>query len=77
VREGHALELAPGDQLRLRKPHPCGSRDWRVRRVGADIGLVCLGCGHAVLLSRAALTRQVKTVTRAADRPGAAAGPDA
>lgn len=46
------LELRLGDHLRLRKPHPCGRRTWRVVRLGADIGLVCDGCGRRVLLER-------------------------
>ena len=30
------LELRIGDRLRLRKEHPCGSRDWAVVRLGAE-----------------------------------------
>jgi len=45
-------ELAPGDVVALRKPHPCGGTDWEVTRVGADIGLKCLGCGRVVMLPR-------------------------
>jgi hypothetical protein len=33
------LELRLNDILRLRKPHPCGGFEWRVVRLGADIGL--------------------------------------
>jgi hypothetical protein len=36
-------DLQMDDVLRLRKPHPCGSTDWIVVRLGADIGLKCLG----------------------------------
>ena len=36
------LEIKPGDIVRLRKAHPCGSDEWKVVRVGADIGLKCL-----------------------------------
>lgn len=50
--ERGVVEFRPGDRLRLRKPHPCGSRTWRVVRLGADIGLVCDGCGRRVLLER-------------------------
>jgi hypothetical protein len=46
------LELRLGDRLRLRKPHPCGGREWRVVRLGADIGLTCESCGRRVLLAR-------------------------
>ena len=48
-------ELLLGDVVRLRKSHPCGSRDWLVDRLGADIGLHCQGCGRHVLLERRAL----------------------
>ncbi|MEO8245506.1 MAG: DUF951 domain-containing protein [Chloroflexota bacterium] len=53
-----AVELAIGDVLRLRKPHPCGSRDWGVVRLGADIGLVCAGCGHRILMDRLDVERR-------------------
>jgi hypothetical protein len=53
------LELRLGDRLRLRKPHPCGGHDWRVVRLGADIGLVCEGCGRRVLLARRDVERRL------------------
>ena len=55
-------ELKLDDQLRLRKTHPCGSTDWKVVRLGADIGLVCQGCGRRVLLSRRELAKRLKAV---------------
>jgi hypothetical protein len=54
-------ELEMGDVLRLRKPHPCGSTDWVVVRLGADIGLKCLGCGRRILLPRRDVARRLKT----------------
>ncbi len=50
------------DTLRLRKPHPCGSTDWKVVRMGADIGLECLRCGRRILLDRRTLSRRLKLV---------------
>lgn len=38
--------------MTLRKAHPCGATTWVVDRVGADIGLVCDGCGRRMLLER-------------------------
>ncbi|MEZ4625250.1 MAG: DUF951 domain-containing protein [Thermomicrobiales bacterium] len=46
-----------GDEVRLRKPHPCGSVDWTVVRLGADIGLRCQGCDRRVLLPRRVLEK--------------------
>ncbi len=53
-------DIRLGDVVRLRKAHPCGSTDWRVVRLGADIGLVCLKCQRKVLIPRGQLARQVK-----------------
>lgn len=55
-------ELKLNDVLRLRKPHPCGSYDWKVTRLGADIGLECAACGRRVLLPRRKLARRLKGV---------------
>lgn len=52
------LDLRLGDRLRLRKEHPCGGRDWEVVRLGADIGLVCDGCGHRILMDRLDVERR-------------------
>ena len=46
------LELYLGDVVRLRRAHPCGSSEWLVDRLGADIGLRCQGCGRHVMLER-------------------------
>jgi hypothetical protein len=48
------------DILLLRKPHPCGGLTWKVVRLGADIGLECLTCGHRVLLTRRELSKRMK-----------------
>lgn len=56
------LDLALNDRVRLRKPHPCGSTDWRIVRLGADIGLKCEGCGRRVLLPRSEVERRIKQV---------------
>ena len=52
------LELRMGDVLQLRREHPCGSREWSVVRLGADIGLVCAGCGHRILMDRLDVERR-------------------
>ena len=54
------LELLLGDVVRLKRPHPCGGTDWRVDRLGADIGLRCLGCSRHVLVERRQLERRLE-----------------
>lgn len=53
------LPLFIGDVLMLKKPHPCGSREWTVVRLGADIGMVCTGCGRRVMLPRREVERRL------------------
>jgi hypothetical protein len=54
------IDVYVGDVVRLRKVHPCGSFEWRVVRIGADIGLKCLGCGRRVLIPRRTFERRLK-----------------
>ena len=56
------VDFQPGDRLELRKPHPCGSRQWSVVRIGADIGIVCGGCARRVTLERRLLERRLRRV---------------
>lgn len=68
IRRGAPLDVFLEDVVRLRKPHPCGSFDWTVVRLGADIGLRCHGCGRKVLLPRRELERRLKVfVSRGPD----------
>lgn len=55
-------DLRVDDIIRMRKPHPCGGYEWRIVRMGADIGIVCLKCGRRVLLPRRNLARRLKMV---------------
>ena len=61
-----ALDLRMGDTVRLKKAHPCGSFEWEVVRVGADIGLRCLCCGRRTLMARSALEKRAREVARTA-----------
>jgi hypothetical protein len=54
--------LEVGDIAVMRKPHACGSSEWEIIRVGADIGLRCLGCRRRVLLERPYFNTRVKEI---------------
>ena len=56
------MDIKTGDIVRLKKKHPCGSYEWQVVRVGADIGIKCRQCQHRVLLPRSVFKRRVKAV---------------
>jgi len=53
------MDIKIGDIVRLKKKHPCGSYEWLVIRLGADIGMQCQ---HRVLLPRSIFERRVKAV---------------
>lgn len=54
------VEIKVGDTIKMKKPHPCGSYDWKVLRVGMDFRLQCLGCGHMIMLSRQDVQKRMK-----------------
>jgi hypothetical protein len=56
------MQFELGDRLRLRKRHPCGSYEWLVIRLGADIGLRCVQCGRRVLLPRSEVERSTREI---------------
>ena len=58
------IDVQVGDVVRLRKPHPCGSYQWQVVRIGADIGLKCLTCGRRVLLDRATFNKRLAAIVQ-------------
>lgn len=60
------MDLGLDDIVRLRKPHPCGGREWRVVRLGADIGAICTTCNRRIMMPRAKFEKQVKQIMRRA-----------
>lgn len=58
------LDVQLGDIVQLRKKHPCGSDEWRVVRLGLDIGLICEGCDRRILLARSTFNKRCKRIVR-------------
>lgn len=71
------IDFRIGDVVKLRKPHPCGSFQWEVVRLGADIGLVCLKCGRRVLLSRTEVERRLSFFVSRPSVPDPLSDPEA
>ncbi len=57
------IKLAVGDIAEMRKPHPCGSKRFKVLRVGSEIRVVCLGCGRDMTLDRIKFEKAIKKIT--------------
>lgn len=56
------MDIQVGDVLKLKKPHPCGSKEWEVLRIGADFRLKCQGCGHQIMIARRQVEKNVKEI---------------
>ncbi|MGL5259588.1 MAG: DUF951 domain-containing protein [Lachnospiraceae bacterium] len=56
------MDIQVGNIVRLKKQHPCGSKEWLVIRSGADFRLQCLGCEHQIMISRRNLEKNVKEI---------------
>ena len=56
------MDLKIHDIVELKKMHPCGSHQWEVLRIGMDLKLRCLGCGHEVMAPRRKIEKSIKRV---------------
>ncbi len=61
------MDLRLNDIVELKKQHPCGSKKWKILRVGADFRIQCEGCGHRVMIPRVKLEKRIRKVFRDAD----------
>lgn len=56
------MDYQVGDIVKLKKPHPCGSYEWEILRVGADFRLKCVGCAHQVMIPRKRIEKNAKSI---------------
>lgn len=50
------------DIVIMKKPHACGTNEWKITRMGVDIKIKCLSCGREVMLDRLEFVRKLKKV---------------
>lgn len=55
-------EYKVGSIIMMKKGHPCGTNEWEVTRVGADIKIKCINCGRSVMLPRVEFNKKLKKV---------------
>lgn len=63
---GGNMDIQIGDIIKLKKQHPCGSKEWKVLRVGMDFRLECLGCSHQIMIPRKQAEKNIRGVRREA-----------
>ncbi len=54
------IKLFPNMIIELKKPHPCGRKDFKILRVGSVCRVVCLGCGRDMDIDRLKLEKSIK-----------------
>lgn len=58
------MDIRLNDILVMKKVHPCGDKQWKVLRTGADFRLKCLGCGHEIMVPRLKAEKNIRNVIR-------------
>ena len=46
------LQIIVDDTWEMKKTHVCGGNEWKILRVGLDIGMKCVTCEHRILITR-------------------------
>ena len=58
------MDVRIGDVLTMKKPHPCGCKDFLVLRSGMDFKLKCQNCGHEIMIPRVKAEKNIKKIDR-------------
>lgn len=53
-------EIELNDIVEMKKPHACGSKNWAIIRLGVDLKLKCVGCGHEIMMDRLEFYKKMK-----------------
>ena len=60
--DGGFMEYKLGSRVIMKKGHPCGTNEFEVVRVGADIKIKCVNCGRVVMMPRIEFNKKIKKV---------------
>jgi len=55
-------EYKLGSIVMMKKAHPCGSNEWEVIRVGADIKIKCIACSRSIMMPRIEFNKKLKKI---------------
>ncbi|MBQ8234950.1 MAG: DUF951 domain-containing protein [Bacilli bacterium] len=48
----------------MKKEHPCGTNSFEITRLGADIKIKCINCGHSIMIPRIEFNKKLKKVEK-------------
>lgn len=58
------MDVRVGDVLEMKKPHPCGCKQFLVTRAGMDFKIQCKKCGHLIEIPRLKAEKNIKRILR-------------
>ncbi len=53
-----------GSIVTMKKGHPCGSNEWEIVRIGADIKIKCINCGRLIMMPRIEFNKKMKKIVK-------------
>ena len=59
-----------GDKVIMKKAHPCGSSEFEIIRLGADIKIKCTNCSRVIMLPRVDFNKKIKKVVENEKKEG-------
>ncbi|MFJ7737932.1 DUF951 domain-containing protein [Lysinibacillus sp. NPDC097287] len=62
-----AKQFSLNDVVEMKKQHPCGTNEWKIIRMGADVRIKCEGCQHSVMIPRREFEKKMKKILKRAD----------
>ena len=60
--ENNKLNYKLGTKVIMKKPHPCGTNEWEIIRLGADIKIRCLNCNRSLFMPRIEFNKKIKRI---------------
>ncbi len=60
--ENNKLNYKLGTKVIMKKPHPCGTNEWEIIRLGADIKIRCLNCNRSLFMPRIEFNKKIKKI---------------
>ena len=58
------MDVKVNDILEMKKPHPCGCKQFLVLRSGMDFRIRCTNCEREVMVPRAKIEKNIKKIIR-------------
>lgn len=55
-------EYDVNDIVEMKKGHPCGSNEWKIIRIGADVKIKCVNCGRIIMMPKMKFDKGLKKI---------------